>query len=193
MNFMWHQKLKAGMIIMNLEKEMAIIEAILFMESEPVDLKTLCRISGISKDGVEQVLSQIREHYSQECHGLQLSELDEAYHLLPKKELWDQLRDRYGKRQDGKLSKAAMETLSIVAYSQPVTRGEIDNIRGVASDGMLRLLVQRGLVQEVGKKDAPGRPTQFGTTKDFLKVFRINSLSELPKLDELEKQRFELN
>ena len=85
-----------------------------------------------------------------------------------------------------------METLSIIAYSQPITRAEIEAIRGVSADNMIRLLTERNLVKEVGKKDIPGKPVQFGTTKDFLKLFRLNSIADLPKLDESESDRFEL-
>ena len=85
-----------------------------------------------------------------------------------------------------------METLSIIAYSQPITRAEIEAIRGVSADNMIRLLADRNLIKEVGKKDAPGKPVQFGTTKEFLKFFRLNSISDLPKLEETESERFEL-
>ena len=85
-----------------------------------------------------------------------------------------------------------METLSIIAYSQPITRAEIEAIRGVSADNMIRFLVEKEFIKEVGKKDAPGRQVQFGTTKDFLKFFRLNSIADLPKLDELERERFEL-
>ena len=85
-----------------------------------------------------------------------------------------------------------METLSIIAYSQPITRGEIEAIRGVSADNMIRLLAERNLIKEVGKKDIPGKPSQYGTTKDFLKFFRLNSIADLPKLDETESERFEL-
>lgn len=179
---------------MNLDKEMAIVEAILYMENEPLDPKSLARIAGLSKEVVEMVLEEIKRHYLEsECHGLYLAELEGAWHFTPKKDLQDLLKERYGKKNDGKLSKAALETLSIIAYSQPITRGEIDNIRGVSSDGIMRLLQMKNLIHEVGRKDAPGRPVQYGTTKEFLRVFRLASLADLPKLDELEKQRFELN
>ena len=85
-----------------------------------------------------------------------------------------------------------METLSIIAYSQPITRAEIEAIRGVSADNMIRFLMEKEFIKEVGKKAAPGRPVQFGTTKDFLKFFRLNSIADLPKLDELERERFEL-
>ena len=84
-----------------------------------------------------------------------------------------------------------METLSIIAYSQPITRQEIESIRGVSADGMIKLLAERQLIREVGKKEAPGRPVQYGTTKDFLKLFRLASIADLPKMDELDQERFE--
>lgn len=86
-----------------------------------------------------------------------------------------------------------METLSIIAYSQPITRSEIENIRGVSSDNMIRILIQKELIKEVGKKDVPGKPAQLGTTREFLKMFRLKSIADLPKLDEIEQERFELN
>ena len=100
------------------------------------------------------------------------------------------LRERYGKKNDARLSRAAMETLSIVAYSQPVTRAEVENLRGVNADAMMRLLLQRELIREVGRKDAPGRPVQYGTTREFLKLFRLSSIAELPKLTEADQARF---
>jgi segregation and condensation protein B len=85
-----------------------------------------------------------------------------------------------------------METLSIIAYQQPVTKAEIEAIRGVSADNMVRLLLDRNLIKEVGKKDIPGKPVQYGTTKEFLKFFRLQSIADLPKLDETENERFEL-
>ena len=102
------------------------------------------------------------------------------------------MKERYGKKNEGKLSRAAMETLAIIAYSQPITRAEIEALRGVSADNMIRILVERNLIKEVGKKDIPGKPVQFGTTKDFLQLFRLNSIADLPKLDETESERFEL-
>jgi segregation and condensation protein B len=84
-----------------------------------------------------------------------------------------------------------METLSIIAYSQPITRQEIESIRGVSADGMIKLLLARNMIKEVGKKEAPGRPVQYGTTKEFLKLFRLASIADLPKMDELDQERFE--
>ncbi len=173
-------------------KEMALIEAILYLEGEPITLESISETSGLSNEIVEEVLKKLQEEYSKESSGIDISMQAGGYLILPKKELWGQLRTRYGKKNEAKLSKAAMETLSIIAYSQPVTRVDIEAIRGVSADNMIRLLLEKELIKEVGKKDVPGKPTMYGTTKEFLKVFNLNSISDLPKLSDEEKERFEL-
>lgn len=175
---------------MALETETALIEAVLHLEVEPVDLATLQRTSKLSQEVVIEALSKLREIYSAEHHGLEIVEIADGFTLAPKQALAPALRERYGKKNDARLSRAAMETLSIVAYSQPVTRGEVENLRGVNADGMIRLLLSRNLIKEVGRKDAPGRPVQYGTTRDFLRLFRLASISDLPRLDEADQQRF---
>ena len=179
--------------VMNFDSEKALLEAILFLESEPVELKSLAKIAGLSTDQTRTVIKELIKDHQAPHHGLEITEIGNGYQIAPKQELWDQLRDRYGKKNDQKLSRAAMETLSIVAYSQPITRGEIENLRGVGADNMIKLLLSRGLIAEVGKKDAPGRPIQYGTTKEFLKTFRLASIGDLPRLDEVEEERFRLD
>lgn len=176
---------------MSLATEASLVEVVLYLEVDPVDLATICRITRLSREAVTAALEQLRGHYAEGGHGLVLSELADGYTLAPSKHLEPFLRDRYGKKNDQRLSRAAMETLSIIAYSQPITRGEIENLRGVNPDGMMRLLLARQLIKEVGKKDAPGKPVQYGTTREFLKLFRLGSIAELPKLDEAEQRRFE--
>lgn len=178
---------------MKLKAEMAIVEAILFLESEPLGVATIARISGLSREAVQSALDALKERNGSEEFGIELIELGDGYVYSPKKELWEQLRGRYGKKNENKLSKAALETLSIIAYSQPITRAEVENIRGVSADNMIRLLLSRDLIGEVGRKEAPGRPVQYGTTKTFLKQFRLSSIADLPKLDESERERFELD
>jgi segregation and condensation protein B len=178
---------------MILDTETALVEAILFLETEPIDDKTLCRISGLPKEAIDRVLQGLKEKYIAPDHGIELLQMGGGFMFSPKKELWDFLKDRYGKKNDNRLSRAAIETLSIIAYSQPVTRSEIENIRGVSPDNMMKLLLTRNLIREVGKKDAPGRPIMYGTTKEFLKLFRLSSIADLPKLDEQDRERFELN
>jgi segregation and condensation protein B len=175
------------------EKETALIEAILYLEADPLDEAALVRISGLAKNVVQEALIRLAERYGREDSGVELSRIGGGVMISPKREYWDNLKDRYGKKNDSRLSKAALETLAIVAYSQPVTRAEIEQIRGVSADNMIRLLAEKGLVRETGKKDAPGKPVQYGTTREFLKFFRLESIADLPKLSESENDRFELN
>lgn len=174
-----------------LEKEAALIETVLFLESDPIDEAGLSRATGLGPDVVDKALELLQEVYREPTHGLEPIRSGGGWILAPKLELWEALKDRYGKKSDSRLSRAALETLSIVAYSQPITRPEVEAIRGVSADGMMRFLLERGFIKEVGKKDAPGRPVQYGTTKEFLKYFRLGSIADLPKLDDLERERFE--
>ncbi len=177
---------------LNLEKETALVETVLFLESEPVTVENIAVISQLAKDIVEKCLEALKEKYTAENSGLELAMITGGWTLVPKKEFWEELKERYGNKNEGRLSRSAMEVLSIIAYKQPITRAEIEALRGVSPDNMIRLLIDRQLVKEVGKKDAPGRPTLFGTTKEFLKFFRLNSISELPQLEDTENERFEL-
>jgi segregation and condensation protein B len=141
---------------------------------------------------VDKALENLEGYYAREESGLEVSHIGGGILIAPKKEYWDILKERYGKKNESRLSRAAMETLSIIAYSQPVTRGEVEAIRGVQADNMIRLLIDKELIREVGKKDVPGKPVQYGTTKEFLTLFRLGSIAELPKLEPGEAERFEL-
>jgi segregation and condensation protein B len=176
---------------MKLENEMGLVEAVLFLESEPVELNAIARVADLPKEVVSEALAQLCEEYARPVHGLEIAKVAGGYSLVPKADLWGRLRSRYGKKNEHHLSRAAIETLAIIAYSQPVTRGEIESIRGVQVDSMIRQLVERKLIREVGKKDVPGKPTQYGTTKDFLKVFHLSSIADLPKLNEIDQERFQ--
>lgn len=175
-----------------MEKECALVEAVLFLESEPLNEKALASVTQLAVEVVQKCLVLLKEKYGQENSGVELAQIGGGWVLTPKKDLWNTLKERYGNKNGGKLSRSAIETLSIIAYSQPITRAEIEAIRGVAADNMIRLLVERNLIKEVGRKDVPGKPVQYGTTKEFLKFFRLNSIADLPKLDEEESERFEL-
>jgi segregation and condensation protein B len=174
-----------------LEKEVALVETVLFLEADPIDEAGIARATGLAPDIVEKSLEALAEEYRSPVHGLEPIRSGGGWILAPKLELWESLKERYGKKADSRLSRAALETLSIVAYSQPITRPEVESIRGVSADGMIRYLLERGFIKEVGKKDAPGRPVQYGTTKEFLKYFRLGSISDLPKLGDLERERFD--
>ena len=176
----------------SLAKNTALLEAVFFLESEPVDEAALSRISGLSREEVDKALEALKARCAAEDNGMEIVQIGGGLLLSPKKEYWEMLRDRYGKKNEGKLSRAAMETLSIIAYSQPITRAEVKDIRGVEPDNMIRFLIEKKLIREVGKKETPGKPVQYGTTREFLELFRLNTIADLPKLDKGEAERFEL-
>ena len=176
---------------MEITKEAALIEAVLLLENDPVETRKLSDITGLSADAVQEALQLLRSALEADGHGIEIVEIGGGYSFAPRKTLWEQLRERYGKNAENRLSKAALETLAIIAYSQPITRAEVESIRGVSADGMIKLLVSRSFIREVGTKDVPGKPVQYGTTREFLKAFRLATISDLPKLDGLEKERFE--
>lgn len=175
-----------------IEKQTSLVEAVLYLESDPIDEGAIGDICGLSKEDVKAALERINARYAASDCGLELFRMGNGVMIRAKREYWENLKGRYGKKSEGKISRAAMETLAIVAYSQPVTRAEIEKIRGVSADNMIRLLLEKSLVKEAGKKDIPGRPVMYGTTKEFLKVFGLNSIADLPKLSEADVERFEL-
>jgi len=176
---------------MSLSREAALVEAVLLLESEPLELQRLAAAAGLEPPRAEAAVAELREALAEAGHGLEIVDIGGGYSFAPRHDLWESLRDRYGKSAENRLSRAALETLAIIAYSQPITRAEIESIRGVQADGMIRLLLSRSLIRDIGRKEAPGRPVQFGTTKEFLKAFRLASIADLPKLDGLERERFE--
>jgi segregation and condensation protein B len=176
---------------MELNRDAALVEAVLLLESDPVELRKLSSITGLTPEATQEAISQLRLALESDGHGLEIVEIGGGFAFAPRKDLWEQLRERYGKSAENRLSKAALETLAIVAYSQHITRAEVESIRGVQADGMIKLLLSRNFIREVGKKDAPGKPVQYGTTREFLKAFRLATISDLPKLDGLERERFE--
>ena len=170
----------------------ALVEAVLFFENEPLEMATLAKITGLELNSVEKALEVLHARYNEPGSGVELSELGGGFSLIPRRDLMVVLRHHYGRKADEKLSRASLETLSIIAYSQPVTRVDIDGIRGVNSIGTLKVLQERGYIREIGRKDAPGRPVQYGTTKEFLQFFGLASIADLPKLDGAERERFEI-
>ncbi len=175
-----------------MDRAAALVEAVLFLETDPVELERLARITLLEVEVVTVALEHLHARYAKADSGLELSEVGGGFSLIPRRDLMLTLRHHYGRKTDEKISRAALETLSIIAYSQPVTRVEIDSIRGVNSTGTLKVLQDKGFIRETGRKDTPGRPVQYGTTKEFLQLFGLASIAELPKLDEAERERFEL-
>ena len=175
-----------------LSHEARIVESILFIENESLTIEKISAMAGISEKECEKAIKELEKVYSKEGHGIFLKiNDDESICFAPSSDLYDDLRQTYGKKVDKRLSRATLETLSIVAYSQPITRKEIDNIRGVTSDTIVRLLRDREYIKIVGRKDVQGHPCLYGTSRKFLFEFGLQSISDLPKLSDIDKMRFD--
>lgn len=174
-----------------LTPEARLVEVILFLENEPVRFDKLLKMTNLKESVLKDALKLLAETYKEANHGLELVDNEGVFNFLPSEDLHESLRASYGKKVDRRLSKAALETLSIIAYSQPTTRREVENIRGVASDNIIRLLREREYVTIVGRKEVPGYPALYGTTTKFLYEFNLPSISALPKLSDIDKERFE--
>lgn len=159
-----------------------IIEAILFAAGREVKVNELMSALELSSEEVINIIESMKLEYEKEERGIQIINVNDAYQLCTKKENYEYIYPIFDKRSKPNLSQAAMETLSIIAYNPRITRAEIESIRGVSSDGTIYKLLDYNLIEDKGKADAPGRPTTYGVTKEFLKMFGLTSLEELPEL-----------
>ena len=167
-----------------------LIEVILFIENTPLSIDRIMSLTSLGKDDVVDGLRELDEHYKARNSGMMLLCEEDLYSFQPVTELYPKLRQSYGRKVDKRLSRAALETLSIVAYSQPITRSEIDKIRGIQSDSIVRLLRERDYIKVNGRADKPGYPCLYCTTRKFLYEFKLKSISELPKLSEADRLKF---
>ena len=166
----------------------AILEAVLFVSPEPVPVARLMSIVGtVSKAEVVQALDILTHDLDQEGRGIQLVQVAGGYRLVTKQEYGPWLKRMDKAKAAQKLSRSALESLAIIAYKQPLVRSEIEEIRGVETSGVLRTLCERKLVRIVGRKDVPGRPIMYGTTKFFLEHFGLQDLTQLPPLREFKE------
>jgi segregation and condensation protein B len=165
----------------SLPKLVKIIEGLLFVASEPVTINHLAAVVECPPEAIEAALELLKES----CHnrGIRLQRHGQKVQLVTAPELAEYIERLLGLSLSGKLSTAALETLAIIAYRQPITRPDIEAIRGVNSDGVLRTLLGKGLIEEVGRLETVGHPLQFGTTFEFLRFFGLEELKDLPALD----------
>jgi len=162
-----------------------ILESLIFVSDAPVRLETLMEIlRESSKEAILEGIHRIRKEYEEDSKGLELVEVAGGYQFRTKPK-WAEWIHRLKKVKAVKLSRSALETLAIVAYRQPIIRPEIEEIRGVDSGWVLRTLLEKGLIKIMGRKDLPGRPIVYGTSKAFLELFNLNTLSDLPNLKEV--------
>ena len=165
----------------------AIIESLLFVSEVPLSLVKIKSLLSMYTHGeIIQALEGLRQEYADEKHGFYLAEVAQGYQFRSKPEYGDWIR-KLKRIIPTKLSLAALETLAIVAYKQPILRSEIENLRGVDVGGILRLLLEKNLIKILGRKNVPGRPIIYGTTQKFLEFFSLKDISSLPTLEEIEE------
>ena len=175
---------------MSAEKRKAAVEAVLFCTGDGVDADTLAKAVGLSVRETHELVLEMMREYEQEGRGIRITPLEDGYQLCTKKELYPVLLKLMRTPRKISLTDVLMETLSTIAYRQPVTKLEIEKIRGVKSDHAVNKLVEYGLIEEMGRLDAPGRPILFGTTPLFLRHFGLTSISQLPRPQEEVRQQF---
>ncbi len=168
---------------MNNEKIPYAIEGILFAAGEPVKQAKLAAVLEIEVDAVEEAIKLLRYDYDTSERGFMIIDIDEGYQICSRPEYYNYIQVILGEQRRQALSNAAMEALAIIAYKQPITRGQVEYIRGVNSDGAINRLCEKGLIEECGRLDAPGRPMLYKTTQNFLRCFGLKTPKDLPELD----------
>lgn len=175
---------------MEIRKLEAIIEAILFTMGESVELGKIAAAIEQDQETTKKIIQSMIKRYDKEDRGIRILELDNSYQMGTKKEMYEYLIRIAKQPKKHVLSDILLETLSIIAYKQPITKIEIEKIRGVKSDHAVNKLVEYNLITEIGRLDAPGRPLLFGTTEEFLRAFGVQSIDELPVVNQEQFEEF---
>ena len=176
---------------MNVNEMQAAAEAMLFACGEPVEIDRIAEILEIDVENAESLVLNIAAKYDESNSGIRIVKMDKKYQICTRKEYAEQVRDILDMKKNAPLSQAAFEVLAVVAYNQPITKAYIEQVRGVDCSGVISTLCQKGLIEEVGRLELPGRPLIYGTTAEFLKCFCINSLDDLPDIPELNEKPIE--
>lgn len=161
-----------------------MVEAILFASGEPVPMERLMKVTELDELTLFSVITGLKERYQKASHGIQLLDLNGSYQLCTKLEWEAQIKQALEMKRNTPLSQAAMETLAIIAYNEPVTKSFIEQVRGVDSSGTVNNLAEKGLIEEAGRMDLPGRPIAYRTSANFLRSFQLSSLADLPPIPE---------
>lgn len=172
---------------MEVKEIQSAIEGILFAAGEPVGVERLCLALDLDRSTVDTVCKRMADNYSYERRGIRLVRLETSYQLCSAPEFAPYIRKAFETRRPARLSQPALEVLAIIAYNQPVSRGFVEQVRGVDSSSTVAKLLEKGLIEEAGRLDLPGHPVSFATTDTFLRTFGLESLAQLPPLhdDEL--------
>lgn len=163
-------------------------EAILFAAGEPLEIDRLAQVLEIDIENAESLLLTLADSYDERESGLQIVKMADKYQICTRKEYSEQIRNVLDLKRNAPLSAAAFEVLAVIAYNQPITKAYIEQVRGVDCSGVISTLCQKGLIEEVGRLELPGRPLIYGTTAEFLKCFCISSLDDLPDVPELNEE-----
>lgn len=175
-----------------IDKAECAIEAILFTMGKSVELKKIAKAVEHDEETTRKIIHNLMDKYNEEHRGIQIVELDESFQMCTRQEYYEQLINIAMQPKKQVLTDVLLETLSIIAYKQPVTKSQIEKIRGVKCDHAVNKLVEYELVAEVGRLDAPGRPILFGTSEEFLRQFGIKSLEDLPVINKDKEEEFKL-
>ena len=175
---------------MDTQNYKAIIESILFTMGESVELSKIAAAIELDKNETKRLLDELIKDYESADRGIAIMELDGSYQMCTKPEMYEYLIRIAKQPKHRALTDVLLETLSIIAYKQPITRVEIEKIRGVSCDHAVNKLLEYNLIQELGRLDAPGKPLLFGTTEEFLRSFGVHSVDELPVLDPDQVEEF---
>src|SRR3990167_3318817 len=169
----------------SIEHVKGIVEALLFVNEKPVTLQQIKEVAeGVTAGELKQIIQSLKDELEQKKTGMLIVEIADGYQMLTNPLYAAYVRSFYKTRHKERLSKPALETLAIIAYKQPVTRADVEVIRGVNSDGVMVHLLNKELIKAIGRKDIPGRPFLYGSTKQFLEYFGLKSLLDLPKLED---------
>ena len=169
---------------MRLSELEAVVESLLFIAGDAVPLTSIAQTIALDKATARAVVLSLAEKYEKEKRGLRIVEIAEAYQMCTAAECFEYIRNMYKSPQRQGLTQSLLETLAIVAYKQPITRAQVEEIRGVGSDHAITKLLEKRLICEVGRGDTPGKPILFGTSNEFLRYFGFKSIGELPPLAE---------
>lgn len=175
---------------MDLKKTEAAIEAILFTMGESVEVDKIAKAVEQDSETTKKIIHNMMDRYQTEERGIQIIELENAFQMCTKRDMYEYLIRIAKQPKKMVLTDVALETLSIIAYKQPITKMEIEKIRGVKSDHAVNKLIEYNLVKELGRLDAPGRPLLFGTTEEFLRNFGVHSLEDLPTVNPVQLEDF---
>ena len=162
----------------------SILEALLFVSAEPLTIDTLKKVTEMPESDIKNLMNELINDYRERNSAIRIFEVADGYQMFTDPDFSFFIKKLKNINQSNRLSQPALETLSIIAYKQPITKLEIDHIRGVNSDGAIKSLLEKRLIKIVGKKESPGRPFLYGTTKEFLLYFGLKNLSELPPIQD---------